>query len=67
MLLCAQAISSYTDYGMLREQAVNPDSRTVLKAGEYVVDRQSQRVSLTPDGMKIVLLQLGEMLACNMG
>ena len=50
----------------LREQIVNPDSRTVLGTGQYVIDRQSQRVSLTPTGMMIVLRQLGETLTLNM-
>ncbi len=49
----------------LREQIVNPDSRAILKAGHYAVDRQSRRVSLTPGGMMAVLRQLGEMLVCN--
>lgn len=68
MLLCAQTINSYMDNGMpeLREQVVNPDSRTILRAGEYVVDRQTQRVSLTPAGMMIVLRQLGNILACDL-
>ncbi len=44
----------------LREQIVNPDNRAVLEPGHYVVDRQSQRVSLTPLGMMVVLRKLGE-------
>ena len=50
----------------LREQIVNPDSRTVLGTGQYVIDRQSQRISLTPSGMMIVLRQLGETLTLSM-
>ena len=57
----AQVINTRLGNGTpeLWEQAVDLDTKQVLRPGHYVVDRKQQRVTLTTEGMHCVLRRLG--------
>lgn len=46
----------------LEEQIMGSDSDAVVVPGDFVIDRHSHHISLTPRGMLRVLQLLGEML-----
>lgn len=46
----------------LEEQVMGSDSDAVVVPGDFVIDRHSHHISLTPRGMLRVLQKLGEML-----
>ena len=61
MPLAPQVINARLEGGApeLWEQVVDFDTKRVLRPGHYVVDRKQQRVSLTTEGMHVVLRRLG--------